>query len=152
MHDHEAASPLIISQWTNSLNFNLVCLGAFVFSVVGYLMFTSGHYAQLGVALAMALVFAAVAFFFTTRRNLKVALHDQHIELQRFPYVAAKTWRWNEIRGIHVDDEYNDQSLDKSGEALYLHDIFGKRVLVAHRAGARTELRQMAAEIRRRIA
>ena len=110
------------SQWTHSLNFNLLCLGAFMFTVVALLMLKGSHFAELFIALAMAFGFVMTAIFFTARRNLKFIYSDQHLELQRFPYVAAKKWSWDEVRGIHGDDTVDPglaRSLDEAFDDEY---------------------------------
>jgi hypothetical protein len=141
----------IDSRWTDSLNFNLLNAGALAFFTVGYLMYTKGHVGETLIASAMTVLFLSAIIFTTIRRNLKFVYSEQHLELQRFPYVAKKTWNWQDIHSVHINDECLDDSMDKTGEALYVLDNTGKRVMVAHRYGQRTELRQVASEIRRRI-
>jgi hypothetical protein len=141
----------IESRWTNSINFNLLNLGAFVFSVVAYLLFREGKLEETLFSMGMTLIFLSVVIFFTARRNLKFAYNEEKLQLQRFPYLAEKSWRWSDIKSVIICDESGDETNKKTGEALYMFDAFGRRILLAHRHGERTELRQLASEFRRHI-
>jgi hypothetical protein len=141
----------IESQWTHSINFNLLTGGAFIFAVVAYLLFRDGKIGETLFSLGMAVGFLSAVIYWTARRNLKFAYNEEKLQLQRFPYVAAQSWSWADVKAIDINDERLDESDKKTGEALYMFDTYGNRVLLAHRSGERTELRLVAAEFRRRI-
>lgn len=139
------------SKWTHTLNFHLLVAGAFAFAVVAALLFRDHKWNEMLVAVAMVIFFMITVALITFKRNLKMVYSEQHIELLRFPYVAAKKWTWADVKSIEIGDDFFDDSIDRAGEALYVCDASGNKVLLAYRTGGRTELRQVASDIRRHI-
>ncbi|MBY0315227.1 MAG: hypothetical protein K2Q26_06895 [Bdellovibrionales bacterium] len=142
----------ISSYWNSTLNFNLLLGGIFLTTLSSYFLIQQGRAGAAMITLGLAFVFTATFVFLLIRRNLRLSYNDDHLVLHRFPYLKSQRWHWSDIHAIDVHDERYDEKNEKTGEALYLRDSLGRKVLVAHRPGEQTELRQLAREIRQKIA
>lgn len=141
----------IDSKWTESLNFFLLCACAALFLFSSGLLHTWNRPAQSVISLSTAALVFFLIGLVTFKRNVRVSINDDAVEIHRFPYVSPVRLGWEDIKAIDVKDEFFDEYRDKTGEALYLHDRTGRSFLVAHRSGDTSELRRLAYDLRSRL-